>query len=120
MQIDSDIVERKRNRVEALALTWINILNRVVVKDKNLFELNPSLLVKVINHYSDDLDVLKKRYNIQNRAQVPKIAGLMVASILKYRPLIPRDCLQLGIDENEINEMLAVYHVSWHLCLRTI
>lgn len=102
--------QTEKKRIEALAITWITVVSNIAVKDKGLFELNPSIAVKVVTHYAADLGILKNRYRIPDRAQAPKVAGLMTSAILKYRPIVPKDCMQLGIEENEINEIFAVYH----------
>jgi len=96
--------------MESLGTTWLNLVSRLDVADKHLFELNPALAVKAVMHYAGDLDVLKVRYGIDELAEAPKVAGLMAGAILKYRPVVPKDCLQLEINDAEINEVLAIYH----------
>jgi hypothetical protein len=65
---------------------------------------------EVVEHYLADRMALKMRYHIEKRIQLYKIAGLMTASILRYRPIIPRvDEFQAG-QELFANEYLALYH----------
>jgi hypothetical protein len=107
---EEEIKNRKRIRMESLCRTWINIANRLDVADKRLFELNLSIAIKVVTHYSDDLEILKERYGIDELAEAPKVAGLMASAILKYRPIVPKVCLQECIEDTHINEILAIYH----------
>ncbi|MDR2578757.1 MAG: hypothetical protein LBC70_08140 [Chitinispirillales bacterium] len=100
---------RMREKMEWLALVWLRIRYESNIRDRELFELNPGISHKVVYHYARDLRVLKDRYQIDDMAQAPKIAGLMVNAILKYRPLVPIDTLQVGIHENTINEVFAIY-----------
>jgi hypothetical protein len=93
-------------RVRSLALAWA----AVNPPHKDVFVFNPSIVVKTIRHYIEDLNILKKRYGIPNRIQAPRIAGLMTNAILKYRPLVPKDGKQKNIDNNAVNEYLAIYH----------
>jgi hypothetical protein len=93
-------------RVRSLALAWA----AVDPPHKEVFVFNPSIVVKAIRHYVEDLNILKKRYGIPNRVQAPRIAGLMANAILKYRPLVPMEGTQKGIDNNMVNEYLAIYH----------
>jgi len=104
------INDRKRRRMESLCRTWLIIADRLDVADKQLFELNLSIAIKVVMHYSDDLDILKDRYGINDLAEAPKVAGLMTNAILKYRPIVPKHCLQDCIEDVDINETLAIYH----------
>jgi hypothetical protein len=110
MQIDAENLGRMEEKIEWLATTWLGILSRVSIKDKHLFVLNPAIASKVVYHYAGDLEFLKRRYHIADKVQAPKIAGLMAGAILKYRPVVPIDGWQLGIEENYINEFFAVYH----------
>jgi len=105
-----EVNDRKIKRILSLGLTWLNLIDRLCVENKHLFELNPSLCVKAVNHYYSDLLHLKQRYDISGLAEAPKVAGLMASAILRYRPVVPKNCLQWNVDEVEINEVLAVYH----------
>jgi hypothetical protein len=98
------------DRMRTLVLTWALLAAKVNLPYNRLFTLNHSIASRVIRHYVGDLDVLKMRYNIPNRVQTPKIAGLMANAILKYRPLVPTNGKQKDIDNNEVNEYLAAFH----------
>jgi len=107
---DGVIIDRKMKRIISLGLAWRNLVNHLAVADKHLFELNPSLTVKAVEHYYSDLTLLKQRYDIHGLAEAPKVAGLLANAVLKYRPVVPKDCLQWDVEDAEINEVLAVYH----------
>jgi hypothetical protein len=106
--------EEKRSlaekRVSTLAKAWLSILRRGDVPGKHFFTLNPSIVAKTVRHYVSDLDHLKYRYGIEDRAQPPKVAGLMTSAILKYRPLVPTDAWASNIDDFQPNELLAIFH----------
>lgn len=104
----ADIDELKTIRMKALVKVWYDIL--VALKADQIFVFNLAIATDVVNHYVDDLDFLKRRYGITDRAQPPKVAGLMANAILKYRPLVPRDGRQKDIEGNTVNETLAIYH----------
>ncbi|MDR0308098.1 MAG: hypothetical protein LBI42_14870 [Chitinispirillales bacterium] len=78
--------------------------------DGNKFTVNRSLAANAIEHYVKDLRALKNRYKIHNNVQSPKIAGLMVNAIMKYRPIVPKNGNESGIRDININEMVAIYH----------
>jgi len=99
-----------QKRMGTLAKAWLSILSRGAVDGKHLFTLNPALAAKVVRHYVSDLDHLKYRYGIENRAQPPKVAGLMANAILKYRPLVPTDGWDLNVEHCQPNEYLAIFH----------
>jgi len=109
-QDEAVILDRKMTRAISLGLTWLNIVDHLDVANKQLFDLNPSLTVKVVEHYYSDLTHLKRRYDIHHLAEAPKVAGLMAGAVLKYRPIVPKNCQQWDVEDAEVNEMLAIYH----------
>jgi hypothetical protein len=102
-------IARMAEKARWLANTWLAIKGLIPPPDKEAFELNPAITRKVAFHYAKDLRVLKKRYQICDMVQPPKIAGLLANAILKYRPLIPFYGLQPGIENSTPNEFLAIY-----------
>jgi hypothetical protein len=96
-------------RLKGLYTAWSLIYQDPKIKYKQMFTFNRAIAVKVVTHYAKDLDFLKLRYNIPNKVQPPKIAGLMVNAVLKYRPLVPKEGGQIDIEQNEVNEFLALY-----------
>jgi hypothetical protein len=97
-------------RMRSLAMSWAVAAMADGLPHRKLFTFNNSIASKVIRHYVKDLDVLRNRYKIPHRVQAPKVAGLMASAVLKYRPLVPTNCKQNNIDDNEVNEYLAIYH----------
>jgi len=79
---------------------------------RDIFMLNRSLAFKAIRFYVQNLDTLKDVYGIEDKVEASKIAGLMANAILKFRPLVPihgqDECED--IEDNDFNELLAVYH----------
>jgi len=110
MPTDKEDIENAEKRMRTMAYTWLRILTGAAVPNKQLFTLNPSIASKVIRHYVADLDILKQRYGIPQKAQPPKVAGLMANAILKYRPLVPTDPFDLNVENSQVNEYLAILH----------
>ena len=75
----------RRKRLQALIGCWSDF--SIINKDSYL--LSPVLVEEVVEHYIQDLEILKTRYVINNKAQLHKVAGLMAAAIVRFRPIIP-------------------------------
>lgn len=105
----------RKRRTRTLIKIW-HELNKNAVEggscgiDSKRFELHHALLAEVVEHYVGDLQILRARYNIRNKIQLHKIAGLMTASILRYRPVVPRVAEFQTRDEVYANETLAIVH----------
>jgi len=97
-------------RMRSLVRAWNRLLLEPAFEDGRLFAFNSSIASKVVSHYEGDLGILKRRYGIPNRVQVPKIAGLMASAILKYRPLVPVNGRLKGVGRSDVNEILAIYY----------
>ncbi|GBU20900.1 hypothetical protein R80B4_00787 [Fibrobacteres bacterium R8-0-B4] len=104
---DDEIMDE---RMKSLVLAWLDLRDKTVLKNRLLFDFNHALAAKAVKHYAADLNMLKKRYGIKDRAQPPKVAGLMANAILKYRLLVPKSGKQKDIEQTVVNEMLAIYH----------
>jgi hypothetical protein len=97
-------------RMVSLVKSWKRLLDENLVPDWHYMAFNASIAARVVRHYVQDLEILKLRYNIENRAQTPKVAGLMANALLKYRPLVPIDGKRRDIEYIKANEALAIYH----------
>jgi len=101
--------EIRQKRYQVLKATW-NLLIDNGYLSPDRFHFSKPLIDEVIEHYIDDLTVLKVRYNIPGEAQLHKVAGLVAAAILRYRPIIPiADKLE---NQHEVyaNEFFAILH----------
>jgi hypothetical protein len=78
--------------------------------DKSKYALNAAILTRVVERYALDLEFLKKRYGIPDRAAMSKIAGLMAYAIVKYKPLVPVSGRKINSKEFGVNEFLAIYY----------
>lgn len=78
--------------------------------DGQKFVINASFATNAINLYLDDLRAIKKRYEISDKVQSPKIAGLMANAILKFRPVVPANGKEENIGSFNVNEYVAIYH----------
>ncbi|GHV14991.1 hypothetical protein AGMMS49938_12160 [Fibrobacterales bacterium] len=91
------------------AITFIETFKQFI-EDCDKFYINGSLLEDVIQHYVSDLDILKKRYN-SSCIKLPKIAGLMANSIVRFKPIVLKNSKEnLSKKEKSINESFAIYH----------
>lgn len=100
----------REKRTKTLIGVW-DLLVASGKLDPKKFQLSPPLINEVVEHYIADYSVLRQRYKIQSsKIQLHKIAGLVAASIMRYRPVTPL------VDEFKTdyeicaNEILAVIH----------
>ena len=100
----------REKRARTLIGTWKSLIQTGKFSDQRL-KLSIPLLNETVEYYLGDLESLKRRYKIQDsRIQLHKIAGMMTAAILRFRPIIP---IVDKIDspyEVVANELFAVLH----------
>jgi hypothetical protein len=100
------------NRLRSIIDTW-NILKSSpmanTVTDLNRFTLNRNLAIRSVISYISNLESLKVRCGIPDKAQTTKVAGLIASAILKFRPIVPTDPNDKDIGESDANEILAIY-----------
>lgn len=106
-KIDFDSIRKKR--MELLIQTW-ELLSQTGYIDNKRFEISPPLLNEIVEHYVDDVRILKCRYKINEKIQLHKIAGLMTAIILRYRPVVPLVQEYNNPIEAYSNEIFAIMH----------
>ena len=105
----------RQRRVQTLLGVWTSLLTNGVFSETR-FRISTPLVNEVVEHYISDRAVLKLRYHISDRIQVYKIAGLMTASIMRYRPVVPVvEEFNVGY-EIYANELLAIYHAVAICC----
>jgi hypothetical protein len=105
MNHSSDLTKK---RLVSLVRTWSWLVQKGLV-DGTRFVLNASLASKAVMHYADDLAILKIRYGIPDKAQMPKVAGLMASAISRYRPIVPVNGRE-SVSGFDGNEWLAIFH----------
>jgi hypothetical protein len=106
---ESDQESIRLRRMQTMLGVWKTFLVNGWFKEDRL-KVSVHLANEVVEHYLRDREVMKIRYQIPGRIQLYKIAGLMTASIMRYRPITPLvDELQPG-KEFYANELLAIYH----------
>ncbi len=81
-----NIEEMKKKRTELLMGLW-NYFLEVNFFDSKEVKLSYPLVNEIIEHYSIDCTILKYRYKIDDKIERSKIAGLMTALIMRYRPI---------------------------------
>lgn len=106
---ETELQELREKRMAFLIAVWDFLVSRGFL-DETRLKLSLPLLQEVVEHYLDDLTVLKVRYRIPKLAQLHKVAGLMTAVILRYRPIIP--LVETYENKKEIfaNEIFAAMH----------
>jgi hypothetical protein len=91
--LSADEIKIIDKRLETLLGIWDKV-SRVpcfAESDDTVLHLNEKLLGEVLACYIYDLRALKQCYEISDKVQFPKIAGLMTNAIVKYKPLVPRN-----------------------------
>ena len=107
---EPDFEAIREKRTKTLIGVWDLLISNGQINSLRL-HLSTPLINEVIEHYIADYSVLRQRYKIQNsKIQLHKISGLMAASILRYRPVVP--LVEEFKTDYEIcaNEILAVIH----------
>ena len=107
MHTNSAKIEEKRT--ESMVAVFL-LLVKMGYIDGSKFTLNRSILKTAVKHYLQDLQALKTRYGITDKAQPQKVAGLTAAAIEKFKPVLPRNGSDETLQESEANEMLSVFH----------
>jgi len=99
-----------QTRKETLHAVWIKVveeLDRLALVPK----LNATTVEKVVEDYIATRGAYVARYKIKDRIQRHKIAGLMAASILKFKPVEMNDRDHSPVYEStQGNEILAFWH----------
>lgn len=107
---ESEFQAIREKRVKTLIGVWDSLVSSGKI-DPLRQKLSTPLINEVVEHYIADLIVIKTRYKIGgSKIQLHKIAGLVAASILRYRPVVP--LIENFKTDYEIyaNEILAVMH----------
>jgi hypothetical protein len=98
-----------KKRLVTLVKAWAKLVSNGAM-DSSKYTLNASFANKAVEHYLRDLEALKRRYGIPGKVEMPKIAGLMAYSIMKFKPLIPINGKEENIKDFGGNELLAIYY----------
>ncbi|MDR2579712.1 MAG: hypothetical protein LBC85_01795 [Fibromonadaceae bacterium] len=106
MENEAKIEEK---RIKSLVAAFLMMV-RLGHIDKEKFILNRSLLRSVVTHYIQDLRILKMRYGITGKVLPPKTAGLIVAAIMRFKLVLPKDPKDEDLFAQDANELLAIFH----------
>lgn len=106
---EEEISEVRERRLALMEGLW-NYFVKTDFFDKKEVMLSLPLVNEVIEHYCTDCVVIKFRYKIPERIERTKIAGLIVALIMRYRPI----CLISDTFKTDealyANEILAIIY----------
>jgi hypothetical protein len=96
-------------RTETLGLSYkIMMTDGVSDVDPSKFCLRKDLVSSVVDHYINDYQILRLRYGITERIQLHRVAGLLTAAIMRYRPITLVNGIPKG-NEARINEHFAIF-----------
>lgn len=105
---EETIDQLRFKRMQNIIGLWEYCISINVINGENL-KISAPLCNEVVEHYLMDQTILKLRYNISNRIQPPKVAGLLTSLLLRYRPLVPISD-KLSKDDIYANESFAILH----------
>ena len=108
--VSEEVEELRDKRTKSLIGVWNFLTDGNSGLDKSRLKLSIPLVNEIVAHYIVDVDVLKYRYKIPDKIQLHKVAGLMTALILRYRPVLPLMEEFESDKEMYANEILAVIH----------
>jgi len=100
----------KDKRIKCIIQAW-EILGKEGLISNDTMYLSTPLLEETVEYYLSDWAILKKRYNIEDKIQLHKVAGLVTNAIVKIKPIVPKPNIEAFSKDSEIyaNEILAIY-----------
>jgi hypothetical protein len=107
--MESNKTEIEEKRIKSIAGVFFKLIELGGI-DGEKFILNRSLLKSVVTHYLQDLQVLKMRYGIEDKAQPQKVAGLTAAAVMRFKPVLPKNSRDENLFKQDANELLAAFH----------
>ncbi len=96
-------------RTKTLIGVWDYLTSNDILKPTR-FKLSIPLINEIVEHYTEDIAILKFRYRITEKIQLHKIAGLMTSLIVRYRPVMPLIDEYKSDREMYANELFAIIH----------
>jgi len=102
-----DVFGIKTKRLSTIVSIWDHLITNKTV-DNDRFKLSTPLINEIVEHYINDLRAIKCRSRITGKIQLHKVAGLMAALIIRYRPIILIDDKYVNDKEMYINELFAI------------
>jgi hypothetical protein len=88
LELDTEYSELWKKRIATLAQAFNEFIRLPVFEpEKEKLSLDGFALDDAVNHYLSDLAVLKRRYKVKRKAQLHRVAGLLVAALMRYRPI---------------------------------
>jgi len=103
-----DLEQLRVKRMQTLVGVWRALSEAALIP--NAYHLSSLLINEVVEHYISDIQVIKFRYRIEDRIKLHKIAGLMAASIIRFKPAIPVKEDEIELYDPFINESFAIIH----------
>ena len=107
---DEETAELCERRMGSLLGAWYFISEDANLVDATDCRLMRAAANEAIQQYVADVAALKQRYGIPHRIDRPKIAGLMAAAIMRYRPIAFLGDKYSDVSHAHVNEILAIVH----------
>lgn len=104
-----DVDKIRKKRFSLLLGMWDYFVKIGIFREQNL-KLSLPIANEVIEHYCIDYKAIKARYNIPGRISREKIAGLMVALIMRYKPILLLADQDFDDEELNANELLSLMY----------
>jgi len=100
----------KDKRIECIIQTWETLGEKGLVSNGTMY-LSMPLLEETVEYYLSDWNILRKRYNIKDKIQLHKVAGLIANAVVRVKPIVPMPNTNTFHKDSEIyaNETLAIY-----------
>ena len=109
IHLNENLDDLRSKRVKLMLQIWDHLIGNKVI-DPDRFKLSFPLVNEVVEHYLDDVKVIKCRYKINDKIQLHKVAGLLTSLIVRYRPIVPIVDEYDTPKEIYTNEIFAVMH----------
>lgn len=88
LEADAEYSELWKKRITTLTQAFNDFASlRVFGAVRQQITLDALALDDAVHHYLGDLLVLKRRYKVKRKAQLHRVAGLLVAALMRYRPV---------------------------------
>lgn len=106
----------RRQMMDSLCASWLALVRHDKLS-ADRFRLSFHLANEVIEHFIDEMQIVKLCYGIKAELALPKTAGLMAGAILHFRPIVPlfEGGYQEFYYEPHANEWLAIV-TGFSLC----
>lgn len=88
LDADAEYSDLWKKRITTLTLAFNEFIKLPLFQHvRGQINLDALALDDAVNHYLADLFILKRRYRVKRKAQLHRVAGLLVAALMRHRPV---------------------------------